>query len=62
MICGLLAESPTPSIRSISKRLGLGYATNLRASIVANQDDPSPEPTHEEHKHHFLHGLLHRGD
>ena len=30
MICGLLAESPTPSIRSISKRLGLGYATTWR--------------------------------
>jgi hypothetical protein len=30
MICGLLAESPTPSIRSISKCLGLGYATTWR--------------------------------
>ncbi len=30
MICGLLAESPTPSIRSISKRLGIGYATTWR--------------------------------
>jgi DNA-binding IclR family transcriptional regulator len=30
MICGLLAESPTPSIRSISKRFGFGYATTWR--------------------------------
>jgi DNA invertase Pin-like site-specific DNA recombinase len=30
MICGLLAESPTPSIRCISKRLGLAYATTWR--------------------------------
>jgi paraquat-inducible protein B len=28
----------------------------------AKKEDPSPEPTHEEHKHHFLHGLFHRGD
>jgi paraquat-inducible protein B len=28
----------------------------------AKQDDPSPEPTPEEHKHHFLSGLFHRGD
>jgi paraquat-inducible protein B len=28
----------------------------------AKKDDPSPEPTHEEHKHHFMHGLFHRGD
>ena len=28
----------------------------------AKQDDPTPEPTHEEHKHGFLHGLFHRGD
>jgi paraquat-inducible protein B len=26
------------------------------------QDDPTPEPTHEEHKHHFLHRLFHGGD
>ena len=30
MICGLLAESPTLSIRSISKRLGHGHATTWR--------------------------------
>ena len=28
----------------------------------AKQEDPSPEPTHEEKKHHFLKGLFHRGD
>lgn len=27
----------------------------------AKQDDPTPEPTPEEHKHHFLKGLLHLG-
>lgn len=30
MIFGLLAESPTPSIHSISERLGLGYSTAWR--------------------------------
>jgi hypothetical protein len=30
MICGLLAESPTPSIRSMSNRLGIGCATTWR--------------------------------
>ena len=28
----------------------------------ARQEDPSPAPTHEEHKRHFLKGLFHRGD
>jgi paraquat-inducible protein B len=28
----------------------------------ARQDDPTPEPSHEEHKHHFLRGLFHSGD
>jgi len=28
----------------------------------AKQDDPTPEPTPEEQKHHFLHGLFHHGD
>ena len=28
----------------------------------AKQEEPTPEPTHEEHKHHFLHGLFHHGD
>ena len=28
----------------------------------AKQEDPTPEPTHEEKKHHFLHGLFHHGD
>jgi paraquat-inducible protein B len=26
------------------------------------QEDPTPEPTHEEKKHHFMSGLFHRGD
>jgi hypothetical protein len=28
----------------------------------AKQEDPSPEPTHEEKKHGFMHGLFHHGD
>ncbi len=28
----------------------------------AKQEDPTPEPTHEEQKHHFLHRLFHRAD
>ena len=28
----------------------------------AKQEDPTPEPTHEEKKHGFMHGLFHHGD
>jgi hypothetical protein len=27
----------------------------------AKQEDPTPEPSAGEHKHHFLRGLMHRG-
>jgi len=42
--------------------LGRFFHHEGKTQDEAKQEDPTPEPTHEEHKHHFLHGLLHRGD
>jgi len=42
--------------------LGRFFHHEDKTEEEAKQDDPSPEPTHEEQKHHFLHGLFHRGD
>ena len=40
----------------------VGFAISKVDEEEAKQEDPSPEPTHEEKKHHFLKGLFHRGD
>ena len=42
--------------------LGRFFHHKGKSEDEAKQDDPTPEPTHEEHKHHFLRGMFHRGD
>lgn len=45
------------------KHSGLGrfFHHEGKGEEEAKQDDPTPEPTADEHKHHFLRGLLHHG-
>ena len=42
--------------------LGRFFHHEGKTEKQAKQEDPTPEPTHEEHKHHFLHRLFHRAD
>jgi len=44
------------------KLLGRFFHHEDKSEEEAKQEDPTPEPTHEEHKHHFLRGLFHKGD
>jgi hypothetical protein len=41
--------------------LGKFFHHEGKSEEEAKQDDPTPEPTADEHKHHFLRGLLHPG-
>lgn len=53
-----VSSSPRP----LATVAGRFFHHEKKSEEEAKQDDPTPEPTHEEHKHHFLRGLLHGGD
>jgi paraquat-inducible protein B len=41
--------------------LGKFFHHEGKSAEDAKQDDPTPEPTADEHKHHFMRGLFHHG-
>lgn len=42
--------------------LGRFFHHENKSEEEARQEDPTPEPSHQEKKHGFLHKLFHRGD